>query len=289
MDDILLTGNDKSLLQSIKQQLDQQFSIKDLGSLHYYLGIEILQNSKGLVMSKRKYALDLLQCAEVLNHKHSTIPLDHLKNLNLTYGDLLHDPSLYRKLVGKVLRFIKLCPGQGLHFPRKNNLCISAYCYSNWASCPITIRSISGSVIILGSCLISWSSKKQLVVSRSSTEAKYKALADSTCDMTWLQCLFRDFLVHTPTPIPIYCDNESTIASASNLVHHARTKHIKIDCHFMRDKIKSNLVLPIFIPSKLQAADVLTKGLPKALHYNCLSKFGICDPYTLPTCEGDGG
>ncbi|GJS56771.1 uncharacterized mitochondrial protein-like protein [Tanacetum coccineum] len=63
MDDILLTGNDKSLLQSIKQQLDQQFSIKDLGSLHYYLGIEILQNSKGLVMSKRKYALDLLQCA----------------------------------------------------------------------------------------------------------------------------------------------------------------------------------------------------------------------------------
>ncbi|GJU00633.1 uncharacterized mitochondrial protein-like protein [Tanacetum coccineum] len=103
VDDILLTGNDKSLLQAIKQQLDQQFSIKDLGSLHYYLSMEIFQNSKGLVMSQRKYALDLLQCADVLNHKPSTIPLDPLKNLNLTDGDPLPDPSLYRKLFSKLI------------------------------------------------------------------------------------------------------------------------------------------------------------------------------------------
>ncbi|GKB11945.1 cysteine-rich receptor-like protein kinase 8 [Tanacetum coccineum] len=101
VDDILLTGNDKRLLQSIKHQLDQQFSIKDLGSLQYYLGIEIIQNSKGLVMSQRKYALDLLQCADVLNHKPSTISLNPLKNLNLTDGDPLPGHSLYRKLVGK--------------------------------------------------------------------------------------------------------------------------------------------------------------------------------------------
>ncbi|GJW97319.1 retrovirus-related pol polyprotein from transposon TNT 1-94 [Tanacetum coccineum] len=311
VDDILLTESDKSMIQSIKHQLDQQFSIKDLGSLHYYLGIEILQNSKGLVMSQRKYALDLLQCADVLNHKPSTIPLDLVKNLNLTYGELLPDPSLYRKLVGKliyltiprldlsfaaqalsqfshqpttahmdalyrVLRYIKLSPGQGLHFPRDKNLCLSAYCDIDWATCPITRRSVCGSTIFLGQCLISWSSKKQLVVSRSSTEAEYRALVDCTCEIIWLQCLFKDLQVHTPTPTHIFCDNESTIALASNPVHHARTKHIEINCHFVRDKIKNNQVLPIFIPSRLQAADVLTKGLHKALHYNCLSKFDIC-------------
>ncbi|GJW59851.1 uncharacterized mitochondrial protein-like protein [Tanacetum coccineum] len=103
VDDILLSENDKSLIQAIKQQLDQQFNIKDLGSLHYYLGIEIIQNSKGLVMSQRKYALDLLQCADALNLKPFTIPLDPLKNLNLTDGEPLSDPSLYRNLVGKFI------------------------------------------------------------------------------------------------------------------------------------------------------------------------------------------
>ncbi|GJU39740.1 homogeneously-staining region [Tanacetum coccineum] len=137
-----------------------------------------------------------------------------------------------------------------------------------------------------GQCLISWSSKKQLVVSRSSTEVEYRALADCTCEITWLQCLFKDLQVHTPTPTHIFCDNGSTIALASNPVHYARTKHIEIDCHFVRDKIKNKQVICIFIPSRLQAADVLTKGLPKALHYNCLSKLGICDRYTLPTCKG---
>ncbi|GJX10119.1 uncharacterized mitochondrial protein-like protein [Tanacetum coccineum] len=230
VDDILLTGSDKTMIQSIKHQLDQQFSIKDLGSLHYYLGIEILHNSKGLVMSHIKYALDLLlQCADVLNHKPSTVPLDPVKNLNLTDGEILPDPSLYRKLVRKliyltitrpdlsfatqaltqfsyqpttahmdalyrVLRYIKLSPRQGLHFSRDSNLCLSAYFDSDWAACPITRRQVSQYIIFLGLCLISWSSKKQLVVSRSSTQAEYRALADCTCEITWLQCLFKDLL-----------------------------------------------------------------------------------------------
>ncbi|GJW59289.1 retrovirus-related pol polyprotein from transposon TNT 1-94 [Tanacetum coccineum] len=141
--------------------------------------IEILQNSTDLVMSQRKYALDLLQCANMLNYKPSTIPLDPIKTLNSTDGIPLDDPSLYRKAaLYKVL--------------------------SDWAACPITRRSVLGYAILLGPCLISWTSKKQSVVSRSSTKAEYRALAYCTCGITWLQCLFKDLQVNLPSPIPIF-------------------------------------------------------------------------------------
>ncbi|GKD24502.1 retrovirus-related pol polyprotein from transposon RE1 [Tanacetum coccineum] len=321
VDDILLAGNNQSLINSIKQQLHETFSIKDLGPLHYYLGIEILRNLTGITMSQRKYALELLQSGQVLNEKPAITTIDPQNPLNDTVGTPLPDPSHYRTLVGKliyltitrpdisldaqllsqfshsprithmkallrVLRYIKLSPGQALHFTPTSNPQLQTYCDSDWVACPITRRSVTEPAIFLGKCLISWSSKKQSVVSRSSTEAEYKALADCTCEITWLKCLLKDLHINLTNPTTIYCDNASTIALASNPIQHARTKHIELDCHFVRDKIRECSISPTFIPSRLQAVDVLTKGLCKVLHYNYISKFGICDPYTLPTCEG---
>nr|GEX35869.1 putative reverse transcriptase domain-containing protein [Tanacetum cinerariifolium] len=120
---------------------------------------------------------------------------------------------------------------------------------------------------------------------RSSTEAEYMALADATYEVSWIKCLFKDLGVLTPFPTTIYCDNALAIALASNPVQYARTKHIEIDCHFVRDKIKQGLILPTFIPTQHQLADVLTKCLSKAPHYHCISNFSICDSYTLPTCR----
>ncbi|GKC49171.1 retrovirus-related pol polyprotein from transposon TNT 1-94 [Tanacetum coccineum] len=152
VDDILIARNHQSTIIDIKQQLHKQSSIKDLVPLHYYLRIEILRNSHGLVMSHRKYALELLKCGNVLHDKPVTIPINPIVNLNLTGGEPLPDHSHYRTLVRKliyltitrpdisfatqllskfsqaprtthmkallkVLRYIKLCPGQGLYFP----------------------------------------------------------------------------------------------------------------------------------------------------------------------------
>ncbi|GJV32061.1 retrovirus-related pol polyprotein from transposon TNT 1-94 [Tanacetum coccineum] len=293
IDDILITGADKAYIDFLKQQLDKTFSIQDLGALHYYLGIEFLRN-----------------------------PSEPTTKLYLTDGTPLSDPTLYRTLVGKliyltitrpdiyfpaqslsqflkeprtthmaaltrVLRYLKLCPGQGLFFPANNSLNLLTYCDSNWASCSFSRKSISGYGIFLGSSLISWQSKKQGVVSRSSTEAEYRALSDNSCEISWLTCLLKDLQVQVPTPVPILCDNASTIALASNPIHHARTKHIEIDCHFVRNKIKAGEILPSFVPSKSQVADIFTKSLSRVLHYNCLSKLGICNPYSMPTCGGD--
>ncbi|GJU20567.1 retrovirus-related pol polyprotein from transposon RE1 [Tanacetum coccineum] len=257
MDDILLTSNDNAMLQLIKQLLDLTFSIKDLGSLHYYLGIEILQNSTGLVMSQRKYALDLLQSVDILNHKPSTIHMTLIKTLNATDDIPLTDPSHYRTLVGKLIYLTITRPdisfaAQALSSPLK----LSAYCDSDWAACPISIRSITGYAVFLGPYLISWTSKNQSVVSRSSTEAEYMALADCTYEITWLQCLFKDLQVQLPNPVSIYCDNASAIALTSNPIHRARTKHIEIDCHFVKDKINAHQINPQFTPSS-QQADIL--------------------------------
>ncbi|GJZ90542.1 uncharacterized mitochondrial protein-like protein [Tanacetum coccineum] len=158
------------------------------------------------------------------------IPLDPVSKISMDTGDLLPDPSYYRTLVGKLLyltitrpnlafaaqalsqflqqprtlhmkalikflRYVKLSTGQGLFFPTQNNLYLIAYYDSDWASCPFIRRSVTGYGIFIGSSLISWQSKKQCVVSRSSTEAKYRALADTTCEVTWLHCLLKEFNV----------------------------------------------------------------------------------------------
>ncbi|GJT81636.1 RmlC-like cupins superfamily protein [Tanacetum coccineum] len=296
VDDILLTGNNSTLIQDIKDKLHQAFSIKDLGALHYYLGIEFLKNTNGIVMTQRKYALDLIEYANLQNEKPAKTPLDLRIKLTYTEGEPLQDPSYYRTLVGKliyltisrpdlafvahllsqftqnphtshlqalhrVIRYIKLSPGQGLFLPRHNPAIPHAYCDSDWANCPNSRRSITGFGIFLGNTLISWHSKKQPVVSRSSTEAEYRALADYSCEITWLISQLKDLSIFVTTPFRILCDNISTIALASNPVQHARTKHIELDCHFMRDKIKAGQIQVSYVLTMAQAADIFTKAL----------------------------
>ncbi|GKA80974.1 retrovirus-related pol polyprotein from transposon TNT 1-94 [Tanacetum coccineum] len=208
-----------------------------------------------LVGNHQRYALELLRCGNVLNDKPISTPLDLIQSLNLTDGEHLPDLSLYRTLVGKLIYLTITRP----------DISFAAQLLSKFSQEPRTPYM-----------------KDFLKVLRSSTEAEYRALADYTCELTWLKCLFKDLQLQVQSPIPIiYCDNSSTIALASNLIQHATIKNIEIDCHFVRDKIISKQVLPIFISRKFQAADVLTKGIPKVLHYNCLSKFGICSKAQL--------
>lgn len=141
-------------------------------------------------------------------------------------------------------------------YKHNNKIEIIAHCDADWEACPKTRRSITGYCVSLGTSLISWKSKKQPVVSRSSAEAEYISMAYTTVEVTFIQYLLHEFKVKVAEGAILYCDNVSAIHIATNPIFHERTKHIEIDCHFIREKIQSDSIRLAFIGTTNQAADL---------------------------------
>jgi len=231
----------------------------------------------------------------MLGAKPYSAPCTSSKILTRFNGDPLSDPSLYRHIVGalqyctltrpdisysvnqlyqflhcpttahftaakRVLRYLKGTPDSGLLFTR-GPLHLYAYCDSDWAGDPLDRRSTSGFGVFLGQCLISWQSKKQPVVSQSSTEAEYRSMAYATAELYWLRMLFKELQLPLTTPPHLYYDNLGALALASNPIFHARTKHIEVDYHFNREKILHKDLVAHYISTEDQCADIFTKGL----------------------------
>ncbi|CAN6458694.1 unnamed protein product [Victoria cruziana] len=214
-------------------------------------------------------------------------------------GTPLHDPTSYRSIVGmlqyltftrpditysvnqvsqfthsptdshmeavkRILRYLKSTIGDGLIYTRPGSTVqghtLSTYTDADWAGDPDERRSISGYCVYLGTNLVSWSSRKQRAVARSSTEAEYTAMAAGVADVTWVRHLLGELYEHISAST-ILCDNMSVINIALNPILHSRTKHIEIDQHFVRQKIENKELTPSYVTSKDQVADILTKGL----------------------------
>ncbi|CAI0435222.1 unnamed protein product [Linum tenue] len=175
----------------------------------------------------------------------------------------------------RVLRYLKSSPDQGIHFSSEAELKMTTYSDSDWASCPDTRRSITGYCTKLGSSLVTWRTKKQTTVSRSSSEAEYRALAHLVCEVEWLKRLLSELTIQVPLPITVYCDNRSAIHIAENPVFHERTKHIEIDMHVTRERVKVGLIKLQYINTNEQLADIFTKGLDRFRLNELLVKLGI--------------
>jgi len=313
VDDIILTGDDEAEILELKQYLDHVFKIKDLGLVHYFLGIEVLQVEQGLLLTQRKFAKELLEEFGCQDLSPVTCPLDISCKLTTDGGDLLDNPSLYRKGVGKlnfltntrpdlafavqhlsqfmqapklphynalihVLRYIQGQPDLGILLHRNADYTLQAYCDSDWAACPHTRRSVSGYVVFLGDSLISWKSKKQGTVSLSSAEAEYRSLRRVVAELSWLSRLLHELTLTSITSIPVHCDNQAAIYITKNPVFHERTKHIELDCHFVRQKLMEGLVILNHVSTKQQLADIMTKPLPGLTHSSILGKLGVSHP-----------
>ena len=138
----------------------------------------------------------------------------------------------------------------------------------------------------MGASLISWRAKKQQTVSRSSSEAEYRALSTTACELQWLLYLLHDLHITCTRAPALYCDNQSALHIAANPMFHERTKHLEIDCHFVRNKIQEGVLGLLSISSKEQLADFFTKVLPPPSFVPFISKLGMIDLYQAPACGG---
>ncbi|KAI3825270.1 hypothetical protein L1987_06751 [Smallanthus sonchifolius] len=224
--------------------------MKDLGPLSYFLGISVTRNSTGLFLSQEKYAFDILLRAKMADCNPVHTPVDTTGKIGSNVGEPISDPTTYRSLAGalqyltftrpdisyavqqicmhmhdpmtghfnalkRILRYIKGTIRMGLHMGPTSPSILTSYTDADWAGCPDTRRSTSGYCVYLGDNLISWSSKRQTTISRTSAEAEYRGGG---------QCGCRD-LLHT------------AIYMAGNPIQHQRTKHIEIDIHFVREQL----------------------------------------------------
>ncbi|KAL0298830.1 UNVERIFIED_CONTAM: Retrovirus-related Pol polyprotein from transposon RE2 [Sesamum radiatum] len=169
--------------------------------------------------------------------------------------------SVHWEAALRILKYIKTSPGKGLLFKRHGYVKIEAYSDADYAGSKDDRKSTSGYCTYVGGNLVTWRSKKQTTVARSSAEAEYRAMAHTTSEILWLKNLLKELGFMYNDPVPMHCDNQAAIHIVSNPVFHERTKHIEDDCHFVREAILNQKICTPFTPSSEQRADIFTKAL----------------------------
>ncbi|RVW79649.1 Retrovirus-related Pol polyprotein from transposon RE1 [Vitis vinifera] len=264
VDDMVVTGNDPEERKALQNYLSRELEMKDLGPLKYFLGIEVSRSSEGIFLSQRNYALDLLQETGMSGCQPVNTPIEEGLKLCVEPNQVSTDKGRYQRLVGRlmylahtrpdlayalsvvsqymhnpgeqhmnavmrILRYLKNAPGKGILFAKNvDHQSIEVYTDADWAGVVDDRRSTSGYFTFVGGNLVTWKSKKQNVVSRSSVEAEFRGMALGLCEALWLRLLLQNLGYLSRQPIRLFCDNKAACDIAHNPVQHDRTKHVEV-------------------------------------------------------------
>ncbi|KAH9802834.1 retrovirus-related pol polyprotein from transposon RE1 [Citrus sinensis] len=315
VDDMVVTGNDEEETEALQKYLSREFEMKDLGALKYFLGIEVSRSKGGIFLSQRKYALDLLHETGMTACQPIDTPIEEGLKFCITSDQVPVDKGRYQRLIGRlmylshtrpdlayalsvvsqfmhnpgeqhmkavmrILRYLKTNPGKGILFSKNEDYSnIEVYTDADWAGSVSDRRSTSGYFTFVGGKLVTWRSKKQHVVARSSAEAEYRGMALGICEGLWISFILNDLGYPSQQPIQLYCDNKAARDITHNPVQHDRTKHVEVDRFFIKEKLDEKILELPKIRSEDQLADILTKAISSRAFTKFLDKLGMQDIY----------
>ena len=315
VDDILLFSNDIVVLNKEKKSLGRRFKIEDFGEVNHVLGMLVKRDRKTrtLTISQPKYLERVLKRFNMEHCKPVSTPMEPGKKFYklsddedpvnvqeyqkiigcLTYATTATRPDLasavgilskYMSRPGKehwqgvkrILRYIQGTIDFGLIYKAKGKTCsLTGYSDADWAGDLDTRRSTSGYVFQIDGSTVSWQSKRQVCVSRSTTEAEYMALSSAAQEAVWLRRLLNDIGLTQETPSLIYENNRGAIQLSKNAKFHNRTKHIDISVHFVREKVNDQVVNVDYCQTEGMMADIMTKPVSKVKFEKFRSMMGI--------------
>ncbi|KAH9752394.1 retrovirus-related pol polyprotein from transposon RE1 [Citrus sinensis] len=291
VDDMVVTGNDEEETEALQKYLSREFEMNDLGALKYFLGIEVSRSKGEIFLSQRKYALDLLYETGMTACQPIDTPIEEGLKFCITSDQVPVDKGRYQRLIGRLMYLSHTRPdlayalsvtnpGKGILFSKNedyNN--IEVYTDADWAGSVSDRRSTSGYFTFVGGNLVTWRSKKQHVVARSSAEAEYRGMALGICEGLWISFILNDLGYPSQQPIQLYCDNKAARDIAHNPVQHDRTKHVEVDRFFIKEKLDEKILELPKIRSEDQLADILTKAISSRAFTKFLDKLGMQDIY----------
>ena len=300
VDDIILAGKTDKKINEVKRALGAKFNIKDMGKLHYFLGMNILQDEKtgNIWIGQPAYVESILKKFGMNNSKPVSTPIDpNTKLIKATDDEQIIDQQLYQSAIGsllylsggtrpditfsvsnlakfsakpskhhwtaikRVMRYLKGTINFGILYTKQKSKNFIAYSDADWAGDLDDRKSTSGYLFQIGGGAVSWRSKKQSSVALSTAEAEYIALASTAQEAVWLRQLTTELGSDSTEAITIFEDNQAAISMSKNPQYHGRAKHISIKYHFIREQVNDGRVTLKYCPTQDMIADMLTKGL----------------------------
>ncbi|XP_068343011.1 uncharacterized mitochondrial protein AtMg00810-like [Pyrus communis] len=310
VDDIVYTGSDRLMLDEFKEDMKRKYEMTDLGLLHHFLGMGVIQTNFSIFIHQKKYASSLLSKFGLNECKSVITPLVATEKLTKDDGSGAVSEELYRSIVGsllyltatrpdimyassllarfmhcptskhfgtakRVLRYIKGTLDYGLEYTKGKEAMLIGYCNSDWGGSPDDSKNTSGYVFSFGSGVFSWASVKQSCVALSTAEVEYISASNATAQAIWLRFVLEDFGELQTEATPLHCDNTSAIAITKNSVFHQKTKHIDRRYHFIKDALQEGIIDLIYCPTEEQMADIFTKPLAKDRFNYLRSMLGV--------------